>query len=80
MQSKINVLYERQLVVVMLLILVFIISTIGCGTGQLRTYQAALLGPDSPKYRMVDWKIEHNLFNGRHQQVDLEDLNDDIEG
>jgi len=80
MQSKIRALHARQIAVSLLFILGLVFSTIGCGASQLRTYQSALLGPDGPKYRMVDWKIEHNLFNGKYQQADLEDSKNDLEG
>lgn len=80
MEADEKLLCKRQIFIGMLLIVGLIISTVGCGTSYLRTYQSALQGPDGPKYRMVEWKIEHNLFNTKYQQADREDPEDEWSG
>jgi hypothetical protein len=74
MQAKMMALCGSRVVVALLLILAVSISVIGCATSYLKTYQTALRAPDAPKYRMVDWKIEHNLLNGRYTKLDKDDL------
>ncbi len=80
MQTKKKSLWRNRCVVTLLLILAFIILNIGCGASYLKTYRSNLYGPDGPNYRVVEWKIEHNLFNSKYQKVDQEDLEEDSPG
>lgn len=78
MKEKIKSLTLCQTIGTIFLIPVFIIAPFGCGTSYLKNYQSALHSTDAPKYRVVEWKIEHNLFNNTYPTMDQEELKDDL--
>jgi hypothetical protein len=80
MQAEIKALGGCRFFISLLLTMVFIIATVGCGSSYLKGHQSNLYGPNGPKYRVVEWKIEHNLFNSKYQRVEQEDAEENFSG
>ena len=77
MGAKMRALCGCRVVVAVLFSLAIMISAVGCGTSSLGSYRASLQDTWGLRFNMYNGKIEHNLFNGRYQNVGKEDWEDD---
>ena len=75
MRTKIMVLCRCQVVVSMLLSLSVILSTAGCGTSSVGSYQSTFQSTNDTGFNMVKWRF--GLINSDYQKADKEDWEDD---
>jgi hypothetical protein len=77
MGAKMRAFCGCRVVVALLFILAVMFSAVGCGTSSLGSYRASLQDTSGPRLNVHNWRIEHDLFNGRYQKVEKEDWEDD---
>jgi hypothetical protein len=77
MGANMRALCGCRVIVGVLFILGMMISAVGCGTSLMEQYRASLQDTGRPKFNLYNGKIEHNLFNGRYQNLEKEDWEDD---
>ena len=78
MHAKMKALCRRQVVVALLLFLLVILSTVGCGTSFLRSYRSSFQSTNEPRFNMLEWRFD--LLNNKYQKVEKEDWEDDGAG
>jgi hypothetical protein len=77
MGTKMGPLWRYRVVVALSLILAVFLSAVGCGAGYTGSYNSAFQSTYQPRLDMVAWRIDHDLFNSKYQQMEKEDWEDD---
>lgn len=77
MQTKMGTLCRYRVVIALSLTLAVFLSAVGCGTSYTGSYNSAFQRTYQPSSNMFAWRIEHDLFNGKHQQSEAEDWEND---
>jgi hypothetical protein len=77
MGAKIRAICGCRVFLAGLCVLGMLSSTLGCGTSFMEQYRASLHDTGKPRFNRSRGKIEHNLFDGRYQNLEKEDWEDD---
>lgn len=77
MRAEMRALCGCRVVVAMLFSLAIMISAVSCGTSFPGSYRASWQDTGRPKINFFRGKIEHDLFNGRYQNLEREAWEDD---
>jgi hypothetical protein len=78
MHAKMRSLYKCRVVIALILLLLVVLSPIGCGTSLLQNYRSSFQNTNEPKVNMLEWRFD--LFNSKYQKVEMEDSEDNEPG
>jgi len=77
MRTKMGTLCRYRVVVALSLTLAVFLSAVGCGTNYTGSYNSAFQSTYQPRLDMLAWRIDHDLFNSKYQQLEEEDWGND---